>query len=328
MEKISDLLKSAVYISPLTDFGFKKIFSDAELIADILNAFLPDEHIVDVQYQPPAHLGDRPQNRVVEFDLYCHTDTGKRIIIEMQRLSHDFFIDRALFYTAFPIREQAPKGKVSMKDKAGNEKKVPWNYELDPVYFVGILAFELFDEPEAKDIIIERVELYRTEAQKTCSSKLKMIFVELTKFNKTVEQLETKRDIWLYLLKHLPELTEMPEQIKKSDPVFEKLFKRAKKSNLTPKEMETYSEDLLLMDEIYNIAISYERRGEARGEARGAERGIAIGEARGEARGEKRTTIKYALRLAQRGMSIVEIADITDLSIEEVKKILKQAKML
>ncbi|GHT24661.1 hypothetical protein FACS189430_09960 [Bacteroidia bacterium] len=88
--------------------------------------------------------------------------------------------------------------------------------------------------------------------------------------------------------------------------------------------METYSEDLLQMDEIYNIAISYERRGEARG----AERGIAIGEARGEARGEKRTTVKYALRLAQRGMSIVEIADITDLSIEEVKKILKQANIV
>jgi predicted transposase/invertase (TIGR01784 family) len=61
-------------------------------------------------------------------------------------------------------------------------------------------------------------------------------------------------------------------------------------------------------------------------EARGEERGIAIGEERGKAEGKAEGELKkareIALKLLSRGMSIDEIADITDLTEDEIRKLM------
>ena len=102
------------YISLLTDFGFKRIFGSApnkDLLICFLNSLFKGRQVVkDVKYLNPEHVGDVYTDRKAIFDVYCEGENGEKFIVEMQNAYQTYFKDRALFYSTFPIREQAPKG--------------------------------------------------------------------------------------------------------------------------------------------------------------------------------------------------------------------------
>ena len=103
--------QTPVFMNPLTDYSFKKLFSEKELLIAFLNDITPWETIVDIKYQPSEQLGSSREDRRAIFDLYCITGNGEYYIIEMHVGKQLYFKDRALFYTAFPIRNQAPRKK-------------------------------------------------------------------------------------------------------------------------------------------------------------------------------------------------------------------------
>uniref|UniRef100_UPI00342C47C3 PD-(D/E)XK nuclease family transposase n=3 Tax=uncultured Bacteroides sp. TaxID=162156 RepID=UPI00342C47C3 len=97
------------YINPYTDFGFKKLFGtelNKELLISFLNALLQGEQTVkNVTYLNTEHLGTQEIDRRAVFDVYCEGENGEKFLVEMQRGEQQFFKDRSLFYTTFPIRE-------------------------------------------------------------------------------------------------------------------------------------------------------------------------------------------------------------------------------
>ena len=111
------------YINPLTEFGFKRIFGtpfNSDLLVSFLNAVLDGERVVeDVEYSNSEKFGSNEDARKAIFDVYCKTADGSRFIVEMQNVYQDFYKDRSIFYSTFPISEQAEKGD--------------WNYELKDV---------------------------------------------------------------------------------------------------------------------------------------------------------------------------------------------------
>ncbi len=122
------------YISLLTDFGFKRIFGTAmnkDLLICFLNSLFNGRQVVkDVKYLNPEHVGDVYTDRRAIFDVYCEGENGEKFIVEMQNAYQTYFKDRALFYSTFPIREQAPKG---------NE----WDFKLNHIYTVALLNFNM-----------------------------------------------------------------------------------------------------------------------------------------------------------------------------------------
>ena len=120
----------ARYINPYTDFAFKLLFGtdlNKEILIGLLNALFYGKQVIkDVTYLNTEHLGSREPDRRAVFDVYCENEKGEKILIEMQKAEQQFFKDRSIFYSTFPIREQAIKG-----DK--------WSYELKAVYVIGIL---------------------------------------------------------------------------------------------------------------------------------------------------------------------------------------------
>jgi predicted transposase/invertase (TIGR01784 family) len=72
---------------------------------------------------------------------------------------------------------------------------------------------------------------------------LNFIFVELPKFKKTIEKLETNADRWLYCFKHLGQMEERPEEL--SGGVFDRLFEKAEINKLTDTEMAEYRKSIL-----------------------------------------------------------------------------------
>ena len=111
------------YVNFYTDFAFKKLFGtemNKELLISFLNALLQGrEEITDLTYLNTEQLGMAEMERKAVFDVYCKTTTGERILIEMQKAEQRYFKDRSIFYSTFPIRDQAQKGE--------------WDYRLNRV---------------------------------------------------------------------------------------------------------------------------------------------------------------------------------------------------
>jgi len=99
-----EAVRQSVYINPLTDFGFKKLFLKKELMIAFLNDIVKKK-IKNIEYQPTEGLGLHPGERAVIFDILCTTHDDEHFIVEMQLGEQEHFLDRALFYASHAIRE-------------------------------------------------------------------------------------------------------------------------------------------------------------------------------------------------------------------------------
>ena len=323
--KIGDEDIQSVYINPLTEFGFKKIFLNRELLITFLND-VAGTKIREVQYQPTEGLGNFREERTAVFDLLCTTEKGEYFIVEMQLGKQTYFRDRALFYASHVIRKQAPRKKY-------------WNYNLKAVYVVSILDFVIFTEDSAKNTVIERVCLYREKAKAPFTDRLNMIFVELPKFIKQPSELKNNTETWLYLLKNAFELKTCPAEI--TGKIFKLFLEIAELKHLTPTEMETYRTSLKRSYQMRDIANCARMEGKEAGilegqkmmrdiancaRLEGKEAGILEGKTmgilEGKTMGQKEERRQFAQKLLKRNTSIEDIIFLTGLSIEQVNELL------
>jgi len=111
------------YINPFTDYGFKKLFGteiNKDLLIDFLNQVLPERHhIQDLSYTPTEQLGASEVDRKAIFDLYCTSPSGERFIVEVQKAKQNYFKDRSVYYSTFPIQEQAKKRRLGLSISSG-----------------------------------------------------------------------------------------------------------------------------------------------------------------------------------------------------------------
>ena len=246
------------YISLLTDFGFKRIFGSApnkELLISFLNSLFDGEQVItDVRYLNSENIGDVFAERKAIFDVYCENEKGEKIIVEMQNAFQQFFKDRSLFYSTFPIREQAPKGN-------------DWNFKLKRVYTVAFLNFDMKEEAFDTDDINHDVGLLDKKTHRVFNDKLTFKYVEIAKFNKTEDELVTLYDKWLYVLKNLSCLAQRPSTLKEK--IFAKLFEEAEIAKFTPKELKEYEDSLKAYRDIKNSLDTALEKGRAEGRAEG-----------------------------------------------------------
>ena len=281
------------YISLLTDFGFKRIFGTApnkDLLINFLNSLFDGRKVIkSLKYSNSEHVGDIYTERKAIFDVYCESEDGEKFIVEMQNASQKFFKDRSVYYSTFPIREQAPKGDT-------------WNYKLNPVYTVALLNYDMKDET-AFDMneISHHVQLCDTATKRVFYDKLEFIYVEVAKFNKTENELVTPYDKWLYALKNLSSLNERPAALR--DKIFDRLFQVAEIAKFTPVELKEYEDSLKTYRDLKNSLDTAEEKGRVEGRVEG----------------EKRKAIAIARNLKSMGMSISDISKVTGLQEEEIK---------
>ena len=229
------------YINPFTDFGFKRLFGEEpnkDLLLDFLNELLKDQQgkITNLTYLKTEKLGKTELDRKAIFDLYCENEKGEKFIVEMQKSKQNFFKDRSVFYSTFPIQEQAEKSD--------------WNYELQAVYTIGILDFIFESDKKDLDKYRYDVKLQDIKTNKVFYDKLTFIYFEMPKFNKTIDQLETRFDKWLYVLKNLNKLDRLPDNLKEE--VFEKLFEVAEIARFTKEEYISYEDSLKYYRDLKN----------------------------------------------------------------------------
>ena len=282
------------YISLLTDFGFKRIFGtdpNKDLLIDFLNSLFDGEQVVkDVTYLNSEHVGDVHSDRKAIFDVYCENEKGEKFIVEMQNASQQYFKDRSLYYATFPIREQAQKGGI-------------WNYELKHVYVVALLNYDMTEPSFAKDTINHDIGLLDKQTHKVFNDKLTFKYVEISKFDKSIEELKSNYDKWIYVLQNLSRLDRQPTYLQTA--VFTRLFKQAEIAGFTRTELREYEDSLKAFRDMKNSLDNAE------------EKGIA----KGIVKGKKDKAVEIAKKLLEMDMPIDAIMKATGLSMEEVKNL-------
>ena len=284
------------YINPYTDFGFKLLFGTAmnkELLISFLNALLfKEETVKDVTYLNAEHLDTQEYDRRAVFDVYCENEKGEKFLVEMQRGEQQFFKDRSVYYATFPIREQSQRGK--------------WDYELKAVYIIGILNFT-FNDTDG-DYFHHEVKLVDLYTHKVFYDKLTFIYLEMPKFNKKEDELESMLDKWLFVLRNLSSLFERPRALQNR--VFDRLFEAAEIAKFNPKELGEYWESLKNFRDWYSVMSTQLKKGREEGLKEGLEKGLE--------QGRKEECFKNAKKMKQAGIAFDVIAQVTGLSIGEI----------
>jgi predicted transposase/invertase (TIGR01784 family) len=275
------------YINPFTDYGFKRLFgeeSNKGLLLDFLNELLKEEQgkITELTYLKNENLATTELNRKAIFDLYCTNERGEKFIVELQKTKQKFFKDRTVYYSTFPIREQAVIGS-------------DWSFELKKVYTIAILDFVFDEDKNDADKFRYDVKLTEQETKEVFYDKLTFIYLEMPKFNKQIEELETRFEKWLFILKNLHKLDRVPEKLKEN--IFLQLFETAEISKFSQQEYQDYEDSLKYYRDINN----------------------SLNTAREE--GVQKGKIEMAKGMKNENIPIEMISKISGLSKEEIEKL-------
>ena len=215
------------YINALTDYGFKKIFGDKEImIAFLTDLLLPKTPIEDVIFLDKELGGVSEYDRGVVYDLLCKTSDGNEFIVEMQNRSQIHFSDRIIFYLSRSFSDQEERGNSD------------WDFQLKPVYGIFFLNFHLRG---FKPLTLRTVQLKVDETGELFTDKLKVFTLELPDYRKMREEdCKSKIDYWLYNITNLETMTtNVPFQ--SEQPIFSKVGNIAELVHMTAEERQKYN---------------------------------------------------------------------------------------
>jgi len=255
------------YLNPFTDYGFKRLFGEEpnkEVLLDFLNELLKNEEgkITSLTYLKSDRLGNSEEDRKAIFDLYCENEEGERFIVELQKTKQKFFKDRTVYYSTFPIREQAQRGS-------------DWNFELKAVYTIAILDFVFDADEHEPNKFRYDVKLTDIETCKVFYDKLTFIYLEMPKFNKSVDQLVSRFEKWMYVIRNLNKLDRIPNELREG--IFERLFEVAEIAKFSREEAEAYEDSLKSYRDLKNSLAAAFEEGIEQGLEQGIEHGIEQG---------------------------------------------------
>ena len=319
------------YIDPFTDFGFKHIFGN-EKHKNILISFLNDlldieDKIVEIEYRNLEKLGLNVIDRKAIFDVYCTDSKGDSFIVELQRSKQEYFRDRSIYYTSFPIQEQSKKGF--------------WDYRLKKIYFIGILEFKIDDDEN----YLKKVQLCNMENKEVFYDKLTYYYLEMPKFKKSEKELSTHLDYWLWYLNNSSNITSIPKKLKE-DKIIKEAFDVAEFLALDKDRQFAYQLNLKARLDYKNV-MDYAKKearkdghqegleeGHKEGHQEGLEQGLEEGIEQGIEKGIEQEQINSQKKLKLEKLEIaknllsqnidIEIIQVsTNLSIEEIKSLQK-----
>ena len=241
------------FINPFTDVGFKRIFGQ-EVSKPVLLAFLNsllegERRIVDLIFLDKEQLGLESGDRSLIYDIYCETETGEHIIVEMQNKYQPYFKERSIYYMARSIVEQGERGSQ-------------WKYDIKAVYLVAFLNFKISDI--SKEFRTD-VALMDMKERTLFSDKVRLVYLQLPYFTKEAEECETIFEKIIYTLKHMDILQRMPWMAQNA--VFKRLSEIAEVASLNSEERRKYDESLRAYRDTLAVMDGQFMQGERKGRA-------------------------------------------------------------
>jgi predicted transposase/invertase (TIGR01784 family) len=280
---------------------------------EFLNQVIPDRKIVDLEFlDKEMHPVERDCKGTV-YDMFCRTDDGSRIIVEVQRRKQPFYPERALYYSTFQIQRQV---------EAGAEY-----YDFLPVYVVSILNFKMDDDPENKQVK-SVYRIYEETTHRLLTNRVTFIFLELEKFQKKLEELDDDILEGMYFcFKNMATLDERPEVLRHR--VFGKIFEVSELLNMDKVTRSKVLDKMTTERDLRNqmryfkettLAEGREqgiKEGREQGIKEGREQGIKEGRIEGRAEGRAERRAETVRKMLVAGVSAQVVADALGITVEE-----------
>jgi len=285
-----------VYANPRYDIAFKKLFVDKgneNILIDFLNDVLERKNIVKIESVSIADSNNLPlvlSQKTSIVDVRCFDDKKRNYQIEMQLGYQQDYAERCQFYTSYFITKQLEKGNRYKK--------------LEPIIFISVLNFKLFDH----DRFLSHHLTTDIQDHRQYLNLVEHHFLELPKFEKNENELNDSIDRWAYFFKNAETCNEIPSTMT-DDVIMNEAFDVLKRANWTSADLDKYRTALdadLSNESILESTLD-------KGIEKGMEKGIEQGKREGK--------IEIAKALLERHMPLEEVATITGLSIEEIKKL-------
>lgn len=232
------------FTNPLSDFGFKRIFGNTQIMAGFLGALFEGEiEVPEVTFNSQEIPGPVSEARTVIVDLACTGKNGEQFIVEMQRANVGNVSNRTVFYNCRSISEQLLSGKESN------------GYAIRETYSIAVLDFILPGSPP--DTYMHDACTYYRGSDALFSNKQRYKIIELPKFVKTIDEVTSEADKWIYFTKHLRAMQEV-------HPVFlqdalRKAIDIAEISNF-PLEVYKMYRSSLEIEHDYEMALAYAKQ--------------------------------------------------------------------
>lgn len=214
------------FLDVKTDFAFKKVFGSEQskpILISFLNALLDysnGDEIIDLTiidpYQAPKILGMK--DTYVDVKAVCAN--GSTVIIEMQVLNVEGFEKRVLYNAAKAYSAQLGKGEKY--------------HLLNPVIALTLTDFVMFpDQPE----VFSHYRLIEKQTLAHYSGDLELVFIELPKFIKALDELTNISEKWVYFVKNAGSLDYVPDTLKAEQCIVD-AFNIANRAGLSEEELD------------------------------------------------------------------------------------------
>ncbi len=287
------------FLDPTNDLVFKKIFGNEQkknILISFLNAVLDfqgEKEIIDVEILNPYQVPKIEDLKETILDIRATDKLNRNFIVEMQKEDKGDFQKRSLYYTSKAYISQLAEGGMYQT--------------LKRVYFIGILNFELFENTNylSRHLILDQ----RTQKQEL--EDFEFTFIELKKFDKTLSELETVVDKWIYFLKNAKNLEIIPNEFEQQ-PEFKEAFFIANSFGWTTAEMDIYDYMKLKEADRENEINTAKNKAFKKGLEKGMEKGLEKGK------------IEMQLNIARNLLDILDDETIslkTNLPINEINKL-------
>ena len=297
------------FVDLLNDQGFKHVFgrdANKDILIALLNEIIPDRVIVDLRHIRNEQIPSDPETKGSVFDLYCETEDGSRIVVELQNKPQLDYVDRAIYYSAFPIQNQVEKGSRK--------------YTFNAVYVINILNFNL-QELNGQDKPVSAFRFKELETNATLSEKYTIIFIELRKFTKDLDDIspDNMQEVFIHCLKNMHRHKKQPETLQQ--PICNRLFEAARFAAMNKQERQAYISKMNTERDLRNQLDYALSEGLAQGMAQGMEKGMEKGMKKGIEQGEANAKAAIAKAMKNKGIDTATISECTGIPIEEIGKL-------
>ena len=283
-------MKKIPHYDPTNDLVFKFVFG-RESRKNVTLRFINDttgrdgkDAFVDLDFQSTERVPEKKEEKLGRLDVFGVLDNGARVDIEMQVINHFNMEKRVLFYWAhmYLHHDALKKGE-------------PYR-SIKPALSINILRFPFLPTKEP----FSRYGIYNVKNEHRLTDDLEIDFLEIPKYKDKPVKKMTKMERWLaYFANRLD--TEQRKELAMETPEI-------------AEAMEA-SEEFFLNDKSY---WDYLQRESA---IRDYNNDILSSRAEGRKEGEYERTVQIIRNLLKMGKAYEEIAQATDMSVEEVRQI-------
>ena len=297
------------FLDPKNDVAFRKVFGtekNQDILIRLLNdviIFQENRPITKVTFLKTVQAPDIDYKKTSIVDILCEDDLGYKYIVQIKAAGTSGFEKNAECYASKAFCCQIHVGGAY--------------HNLKEVIFLAITDYIMFPEkPEYKS---DHIRLDK----KTLDPNLKdfsYTFIELPKFTKTANELNTRAEKWCHFFKHEDNFSsEDLKTLLRNDEILERAYRELDRFSWTPQELLYYEQAEKAKNDYLSSLMQSRLEGIAEGKALGAS--IDLGEAKKEREREREREIYMARKMIQSEFPLEEIAKYTGLTIEEIKNL-------